>query len=98
MTKYFKKNILKLRTSQPSARLEKASTIQALNCKIMLHWARLASRYLSIFYGASKRAVNSMFIGFEAADNLKRVIFRYFNFTGVDPEGVVSKFHKLKIT
>ena len=45
-------------------------------------------------YGASKRAIEDILTDFEAAFGLKKVIFRYFNVAGADPEGEVGEFHR----
>ncbi len=45
-------------------------------------------------YGASKRAIEEMLRDFEASNDLKSVIFRYFNVAGADPEGEVGEFHQ----
>lgn len=45
-------------------------------------------------YGASKRAIEDILQGFEAAHGLQHVIFRYFNVAGADPEGEVGEFHR----
>lgn len=45
-------------------------------------------------YGASKRAIEDILIGFEAAHGLRHVIFRYFNVAGADPEAEVGEFHQ----
>lgn len=45
-------------------------------------------------YGASKRAIEDMLRDFEAAYNLRHVIFRYFNVAGADPEAEVGEFHQ----
>jgi len=45
-------------------------------------------------YGASKRAIEDILRDFEAAYGLRKVIFRYFNVAGADPEGEVGEFHR----
>nr|WP_206188375.1 UDP-glucose 4-epimerase GalE [Sedimentitalea sp. CY04] len=45
-------------------------------------------------YGASKRAVEDILKGFEAAYGLRSVVFRYFNVAGADPEAEVGEFHR----
>jgi UDP-glucose 4-epimerase len=45
-------------------------------------------------YGSSKRAVENILTDFEAAYDLKHVIFRYFNVAGADPEAKVGEFHQ----
>ena len=45
-------------------------------------------------YGASKRAIEDILRDFEAAFDLRAVIFRYFNVAGADPEGEVGEFHR----
>lgn len=45
-------------------------------------------------YGASKRAIEDMLVGFEHSDDLHSVVFRYFNVAGADPEGEVGEFHQ----
>jgi UDP-glucose 4-epimerase len=45
-------------------------------------------------YGASKRAVEDILRDFEAAYGLRKVIFRYFNVAGGDPEGEVGEHHR----
>lgn len=45
-------------------------------------------------YGASKRAIEDILNDFEGAYGLKKVIFRYFNVAGADPEGEVGEFHQ----
>jgi UDP-glucose 4-epimerase len=44
-------------------------------------------------YGASKRAIEDMLQGFEAAHGLQSVIFRYFNVAGADAEGEIGEQH-----
>lgn len=45
-------------------------------------------------YGASKRAVEEILTNFEAAHDLRSVIFRYFNVAGADPEAEVGEWHQ----
>lgn len=45
-------------------------------------------------YGASKRAIEDILRDFEAAHGLRKVIFRYFNVAGADPEGEVGEHHR----
>lgn len=45
-------------------------------------------------YGASKRAIEDMLNNFSASHGLSRVIFRYFNVAGADPEGEVGEQHR----
>lgn len=45
-------------------------------------------------YGASKRAIEDILHDFEAAYGLRKVIFRYFNVAGADPDGEVGEFHR----
>ncbi|SPF81800.1 UDP-glucose 4-epimerase GalE [Pseudoprimorskyibacter insulae] len=45
-------------------------------------------------YGASKRAVEDILRDFEAAYGLRKVIFRYFNVAGADPEAEVGEHHR----
>ncbi|MEP1933720.1 MAG: NAD-dependent epimerase/dehydratase family protein, partial [Roseibium sp.] len=45
-------------------------------------------------YGASKRAIEDILSNFEAAYGLRKVVFRYFNVAGADPEGEVGEFHQ----
>lgn len=45
-------------------------------------------------YGASKRAIEDILRDFEAAYGLRKVIFRYFNVAGADPDGEVGEFHR----
>lgn len=45
-------------------------------------------------YGASKRAIEEMLNNFSAAHGLNRVIFRYFNVAGADPEGEIGEQHR----
>lgn len=45
-------------------------------------------------YGASKRAIEDMLNNFSASHGLNRVIFRYFNVAGADPEGEVGEQHR----
>ena len=45
-------------------------------------------------YGASKRAIEDILRDFEAAHDLRHVIFRYFNVAGADPEAEVGEFHR----
>ncbi len=45
-------------------------------------------------YGKSKRAIEDMLRDFEAAHNLRHVIFRYFNVAGADPDAEVGEFHR----
>ncbi len=46
------------------------------------------------FYGASKRAIEDMLNNFSASHGLNRVIFRYFNVAGADPEGEIGEQHR----
>lgn len=45
-------------------------------------------------YGASKRAIEEMLDNFSAAFGLNRVIFRYFNVAGADPDGALGEQHR----
>ena len=45
-------------------------------------------------YGASKRAIEDMLNNFSASHGLNRVIFRYFNVAGADPEGDLGEQHR----
>lgn len=45
-------------------------------------------------YGASKRAIEEILRDFEAAYGLRKVIFRYFNVAGADPDADVGEFHR----
>ncbi len=45
-------------------------------------------------YGASKRAIEDMLMGFGESDGLRSVIFRYFNVAGADPDSEVGEFHQ----
>ncbi|MEP3331969.1 UDP-glucose 4-epimerase GalE [Sedimentitalea sp.] len=45
-------------------------------------------------YGASKRAIEDILRDFEAAYGLRKVIFRYFNVAGADPEAEVGEHHR----
>lgn len=45
-------------------------------------------------YGASKRAIEDMLNNFSAAHGLNRVIFRYFNVAGADPDGEIGEQHR----
>ena len=45
-------------------------------------------------YGASKRAIEDILRDFQAAYDMRHVIFRYFNVAGADPEGEVGEFHQ----
>ncbi|WP_116132920.1 UDP-glucose 4-epimerase GalE [Tropicimonas sp. IMCC34043] len=45
-------------------------------------------------YGASKRAIEDILANFGESFGLKRVIFRYFNVAGADPEAEVGEFHR----
>ena len=45
-------------------------------------------------YGASKRAIEDALNNFSASHGLNRVIFRYFNVAGADPEGEVGEQHR----
>ena len=45
-------------------------------------------------YGASKRAIEDILNNFSASHGLNRVIFRYFNVAGADPEGEVGEQHR----
>ncbi|AXI44089.1 UDP-glucose 4-epimerase GalE [Sulfitobacter sp. SK011] len=45
-------------------------------------------------YGASKRAIEEILRDFEASNDLRHVIFRYFNVAGADPDGEVGEFHQ----
>lgn len=44
-------------------------------------------------YGSSKLVVERMLADFDAAYNLKSVIFRYFNAAGADPSGLLGEDH-----
>ena len=44
-------------------------------------------------YGASKRAIEDILENFEESHGLRRVVFRYFNVAGADPEGDVGENH-----
>ncbi|SEO23437.1 UDP-galactose 4-epimerase [Gemmobacter aquatilis] len=44
-------------------------------------------------YGASKRAIEDMLNNFAESHGLNRVIFRYFNVAGCDPEGEIGEQH-----
>jgi UDP-glucose 4-epimerase len=45
-------------------------------------------------YGASKLAIEQILENFEATYGLRKVIFRYFNVAGADPDGEVGEFHQ----
>lgn len=45
-------------------------------------------------YGASKRAVEDILENFEHSHGLRKVVFRYFNVAGADPDGEVGEFHQ----
>jgi UDP-glucose 4-epimerase len=45
-------------------------------------------------YGGSKRAIEDMLKDFGASHGLRRVIFRYFNVAGADPEGELGEQHR----
>ena len=45
-------------------------------------------------YGASKRAIEDILSNFGDSFGLKRVVFRYFNVAGADPEAEVGEFHQ----
>ncbi|OSQ53293.1 UDP-glucose 4-epimerase GalE [Marivita geojedonensis] len=45
-------------------------------------------------YGASKQAVERILHDFGVTHGLRRVIFRYFNVAGADPEAEVGEFHR----
>jgi len=45
-------------------------------------------------YGASKLAIEQILENFEATYGLRKVIFRYFNVAGADPDGEVGEFHR----
>lgn len=45
-------------------------------------------------YGASKRAIEDILNNFSASHGLNRVIFRYFNVAGADPEGEIGEQHR----
>lgn len=45
-------------------------------------------------YGGSKRAIEDMLRDFGASHGLRRVIFRYFNVAGADPEGELGEQHR----
>ncbi len=44
-------------------------------------------------YGGSKRAIEDMLKDFGASHGLRRVIFRYFNVAGADPDGELGEQH-----
>ncbi|MFT4961718.1 MAG: UDP-glucose 4-epimerase [Paracoccaceae bacterium] len=52
------------------------------------------AQYPTNSYGASKRAIEDILRDFEAAYGLRKVIFRYFNVAGADPDGDVGEFHR----
>ena len=45
-------------------------------------------------YGGSKRAIEDMLKDFGASHGLRRVIFRYFNVAGADPEAEIGEQHR----
>lgn len=45
-------------------------------------------------YGGSKRAIEDMLRDFGSSHGLNRVIFRYFNVAGADPEGELGEQHR----
>jgi UDP-glucose 4-epimerase len=45
-------------------------------------------------YGASKLAIEQMLANFGASDGLERVIFRYFNVAGADPDAEIGEHHR----
>lgn len=45
-------------------------------------------------YGASKLAIEQMLANFGESDDLKSVIFRYFNVAGADPEAEIGEHHR----
>ncbi|MGJ8617047.1 MAG: UDP-glucose 4-epimerase GalE [Sulfitobacter sp.] len=45
-------------------------------------------------YGASKRAIEDILRNFGVSNDLRHVIFRYFNVAGADPDGDVGEFHQ----
>ncbi|MDQ2067248.1 UDP-glucose 4-epimerase GalE [Xinfangfangia sp. CPCC 101601] len=45
-------------------------------------------------YGGSKRAIEEVLGDFGASHGLRRVIFRYFNVAGADPEGELGEQHQ----
>ena len=45
-------------------------------------------------YGASKRAIEDILQDFDAAYDLRHVIFRYFNVAGADPDAEVGEHHR----
>lgn len=53
-----------------------------------------SAQYPTNSYGASKRAIEDILRDFEAAHGLRKVIFRYFNVAGADPEAEVGEFHQ----
>jgi UDP-glucose 4-epimerase len=44
-------------------------------------------------YGASKRAIEDILENFAASSGLRKVVFRYFNVAGADPQGEVGEQH-----
>jgi UDP-glucose 4-epimerase len=52
------------------------------------------AQYPTNSYGASKRAIEDILRDFEAAHGLRKVIFRYFNVAGADPDSDVGEFHR----
>lgn len=52
------------------------------------------AQYPTNSYGASKRAIEDILRDFEAAFGLRKVIFRYFNVAGADPDAEVGEFHQ----
>lgn len=45
-------------------------------------------------YGASKMAIEQMLVNFGHSNDLRHVIFRYFNVAGSDPDGEIGEFHR----
>ncbi|WP_323036483.1 UDP-glucose 4-epimerase GalE [Pararhodobacter sp.] len=45
-------------------------------------------------YGSTKRAVEEILRDFRASDELRTVIFRYFNVAGSDPAGEIGEHHR----
>lgn len=52
------------------------------------------AQYPTNSYGASKRAIEDILRDFEAAFGLRKVIFRYFNVAGADPDAEVGEYHQ----
>ena len=45
-------------------------------------------------YGSTKRAIEEMLMNFGSSNDLRHVIFRYFNVAGADPSAEIGEWHR----